>query len=195
MNSQIKRVIAKGKPLSVIKGLITKELLRLDRVKFDEAIKAEYDLLFPKYRDMTDSEKLLHIEDLELQDDTEKETIEYPKVEIDYSQDENYITLEQYKNETRVIQEAVEATYDEDGMILTEAIQEVSELVRQYTPIEVTDEMIQVELDKLEYVPKEKIEAQKYLNDTDWMVVRYAEQGVEIPQEIKDKRQECRDIL
>jgi hypothetical protein len=160
MTEQIKRVIAKGNPLAGIKTLITKELLRLDRAKFEADMRAEYDELFPKYKEMTDSEKLLYIEDLELQDDTEKETIEYPKVEIDYSEDENYITFEQYKNETRVIQEAVEATYDEDGMVLTEAIPEVTELVRQYVPVEVTDEMVQAELDKLpeykEYLAKKK---------------------------------------
>jgi hypothetical protein len=65
--------------------------------------------------------------------------------------------------------------YIEDGGIVEEAYTE--------------EELEAIEL------AKAKSEAQTYLNDTDWMVVRYAEQGVEIPQEIKDKRQECREIL
>jgi hypothetical protein len=210
MNSQIKRVIAKGKPLGVIKGLITKELLRLDKVKFDEAIKAEYDSLYPMYRQYTEEEYQTYLDDLE--DGHTVLPIESLDVEIDYSRDENYVTFEEYKNETRVVQEVVYYTYEE---YLTKAqefgtpiveeseyesikqikIPEATELVRPYTPIEVTDDMIQVELDKLGYIPKEKREAQKYLNDTDWYVVRYAEQGVEIPQEVLDKRQECREIL
>jgi hypothetical protein len=220
MTEQIKRVVAKGKPLSVIKGLITKELLRLYRVKFDEAMRAEYDSLYPMYREATKEEYELEF--------TKKEGMNYDefypyfengdrqfpefKIEIDYSQDQNYKTFEEFKNETRVVSEAVYYTYQEYltkaqefGTPIVEESEyenikqikepEVTELVRLYTPIEVTDEMIQVELDKLEYVPKEKIEAQKYLNDTDWYVVRYAEQGVEIPQEVLDKRQECREIL
>jgi hypothetical protein len=50
------------------------------------------------------------------------------------------------------------------------------------------------ELEAIE-LAKTKSEAQAYLNDTDWYVSRFAETGVEIPQEIKDKRQECREIL
>jgi hypothetical protein len=215
MTEQIKRVVAKGKPLSVIKGLITKELLRLDRAKFDEAIKVEYDELFPMYHSLGATETFEDLGELEDRVDELKKigskvTINYEEnslfsvSKIDYSQDENYKTFEEYKNETRVVQEAVyedvvkTVTIDSveveapDLVLITP---EVTELVRPYTPIEVTDEMIQAELDKLGYIPKEKREAQKYLNDTDWYVVRYAEQGVEIPQEVLDKRQECREVL
>ena len=53
-----------------------------------------------------------------------------------------------------------------------------------------------IELAKQEALDNEaKQEAQKYLNDTDWFISRYAETGVEIPQEVKDKRQECRELL
>jgi hypothetical protein len=210
MTEQIKRVVTLGKPLSVIKGLITKELLRLDKVKFEADIKAEYELRFPTKRDLTFEEYMSDpdVDEYGIDIPYSKADI-YNKKYIDYSQDENYVTFEEYKNETKVIQEAVYYTYDEFinderniGLEVSEEdyipvikTPEVTELVRPYTPIEVTDEMIQAELDKLGYVPKEKREAQKYLNDTDWYVVRYAEQGVEMPQEVLDKRQECREIL
>jgi hypothetical protein len=51
----------------------------------------------------------------------------------------------------------------------------------------------QAELDRVE--AEKKAEAQAYLNDTDWYVTRQAETGVEIPQEVLDKRAECREIL
>lgn len=47
-------------------------------------------------------------------------------------------------------------------------------------------------------IPKEVIneqrieELQEYLNSTDWYVARYSETGVEIPEEVKQKRQEAR---
>ncbi len=40
-----------------------------------------------------------------------------------------------------------------------------------------------------------KAEAQAYLNSTDWYVVRFAETGVAIPQEVTDKRAEARELL
>lgn len=36
---------------------------------------------------------------------------------------------------------------------------------------------------------------QKYLDDTDWYVARYAETGVEIPTDIKAKRQAAREKI
>ena len=58
----------------------------------------------------------------------------------------------------------------------------------------VEEQYTEEDLEAIE-LAKVKSEAQTYLNDTDWYVVRFTEQGVEIPQEVKDKRQECRDIL
>lgn len=175
MTSQIERVIANGKPLAVIQKLITEELLRLDRAKFEAELIAEYDELFPAYRDMTEDEIVAYDTENFSEDNPKPEEFIYPQVEIDYSEDGTYKTLEEYKNETRVITEAVEATYDEDGMVLTEAIPEVTEFVRPYTPIEVTDDMIQSELAKLSYVSKEKQDALKYLEETDWIVTKIAE--------------------
>ena len=38
-------------------------------------------------------------------------------------------------------------------------------------------------------------ELQNYLNETDWYAVRYAETGVEIPNEIKAERQSAREEI
>jgi len=157
MTPQIIRCIGANKPLTVIKKLLREEYLRLDRVKFDEAIRAEYDSLYPMYRDMTEEEFIAYQNALELQpeDLVTYDSLEViTQVEIDYSEDENYKTFEEYKNETRVITEAVEATYDEDGNVLTEAIPEVTELVRPYVGL--TDEELEAMVESnellLEYI-------------------------------------------
>lgn len=42
-------------------------------------------------------------------------------------------------------------------------------------------------------INKEKIDKlQEYLNSTDWYVTRFAETGVEIPEDVKEKRAEAR---
>lgn len=47
-----------------------------------------------------------------------------------------------------------------------------------------------------ELIDQERIaELQRYLKDTDWYTTRFAETGVEIPAEIKLKRQEARDEI
>lgn len=47
-----------------------------------------------------------------------------------------------------------------------------------------------------EEIKEERIrELQQYLNDTDWYAVRYAETGVEIPAEVKQKRAEAREEI
>lgn len=107
-----------------------------DRQEFESKLRAEYDELFPKYRDMTTEEYKEWFTENVLADEKEDYL---PRIEIDYSEDETYVTFEDYKNETRVISEAVEATYDENGMELTPAIAEVRELVRPYIPIDITD--------------------------------------------------------
>jgi hypothetical protein len=47
-----------------------------------------------------------------------------------------------------------------------------------------------------EEIKEERIrELQQYLNDTDWYVARYSETGVEIPEEVKQKRKEAREEI
>lgn len=46
---------------------------------------------------------------------------------------------------------------------------------------------------KNDYMQKQT--AKKYLANTDWYVVRKMEKGIDIPQEISDQRQLCRELL
>ena len=147
MNSQIDRVIAMGKPIAVIQKLVTAEYLRLDKTTWMRDKQEEYSVLFPATREATDAEyEANFIEQAGLD-----EIPTYPyfgdgsrmfplyNIKIDYSEDETYVSFTDWLNETRIITEAVEATYDEDGMILTEAVAEVTELVHPYVAKDVTD--------------------------------------------------------
>jgi len=60
-------------------------------------------------------------------------------------------------------------------------------------PAEFTSEIIDISHEVL--IEKEKSEARKLLSSTDWMVIRFIDSGVEIPKEIKDKREESRRLL
>jgi hypothetical protein len=50
-------------------------------------------------------------------------------------------------------------------------------------------------LQNQEEINKRIEELQQYLNDTDWYVARYSETGVEIPEEVKQKRAEAREEI
>lgn len=137
-DKQLTRMIEKGKPLSVIRKKVEALALAEDKATWISEKQEEYDLLFPSTREMTDEEyKEWYIEEVigvieEVNDDA-------PLITIDYSEDESYVTFNDWLNETRVAQEAVEATYDEDGMVLTEAVAEVTESVRPYVAKDVAD--------------------------------------------------------
>lgn len=44
-------------------------------------------------------------------------------------------------------------------------------------------------------IKQEKSEAQKYLNNTDWYVLRQVETGANIPRRVKRKREKAREVL
>ena len=144
-DKQLTRMIEKGKPLSVIRKKVEALALAEDKRAFDVAIRDEYYALFPTYRDATEEERLAeYVLYSEMVEATNATLVEYAdfiadKVLVDYSEDETYLTLQEYMDETRVVTEAVEATHDEDGMVLTEAVAEVTEQVRPYIANDVAD--------------------------------------------------------
>ena len=151
MTKKINRMIEDNRPLSAIQSEVKAELLRQDKASWMSEKQSEYNLLFPIYEDELVN---ITIDELELNPikylmtgsnsgDFTDETKTYEcKVIIDYSTDENYLTFTDWLNETIVITEAVEATYDEDGRVLTEAVAEVVELVREFVAPEVTEDML-----------------------------------------------------
>ena len=150
-DKQLTRMIEKGKPLSVIRKKVEALALAEDKRAFDVAIRDEYNELFPTKRQATEEELRERYEEFKTEVDNEVGTNPldtYEKwVELapdwteipESEQPDGYMQFPDWPNETRVIQEAVEATYDEDGMVLTEAVAEVTELVRPYVAKDATD--------------------------------------------------------
>jgi len=98
-----------------------------------EAMRAEYDVTYPSIRLMTEVEwNEVNESDLtwsELSDEDKSEL----SIVIDYSEDENYVTFNEWLNETRVIQEAVDAKGNLEDDTYVEPVLEITEPVRPYT--------------------------------------------------------------
>ena len=146
-DKQLTRMIEKGKPLSVIRKKVEALALAEDKAEFYEAQRVDYDVLFPINRVATDLE---YEEEFPKVDGIEY-SVTYPYFEdatrmfpmymfaIDYSEDETYKTLQEYRDERTITTIGVEATYDAEGVELTAGVLEVSEPTRPYIASDVTD--------------------------------------------------------
>ena len=132
-----------GMPLENIRDSVEKAYKAEDKETFDKTMREEYEALFPEFREMTYQEYLVSELDEELvsEDVFASEFRVDTRVKIDYSEDETHITFEEYINETRVVTEAIEASYDDTGLADIEAVAEVTELVRPYVANDVTDKV------------------------------------------------------
>jgi len=136
------------------KGLLahfTEATVALARSEFYSALSAEYEAMYPSTRDMTTAEKVVN--DTNEFDEVIVRDAEYvyPQVTIEYittdeeSGDEirtpaEYVTQSEWLAEDVVTVVGVEAEYDEEGMTLVEAVQEVREMVRPFVAPIVTSE-------------------------------------------------------
>ena len=77
---------------------------------------------------------------------------------------------------------------------LTRLDNEVEVSYFEYEQIRVDPTFDIAAIDKLVARAKSS-EAQKYLASTDWYIVRFMDSGVEVPQEVKDKRAEARLLV
>jgi len=119
-----------------------------------EVMRAEYDSIYPISRNMSTVEYELAYAN-KIDNNIEIYTEEYTPlfdntIVIDYSEDKNYITFNEWLAETIVVQEAVEEVWDEQGLdILVEAVPEITEQVRPYTPM--TTEEVEAKVDSYIY--------------------------------------------
>lgn len=149
MNNLIEDRIKVGN-IEGAKSLIVKELLQEDKTKFYADMEAEYNELFPELRLLTqveweDMAKVEPSTDLKWEDlsDADKEEL---VVLIDYSEDENHLTYDEYKNETEVVQEFKEPVFDAEGICVELGCDELTKPKRPYITKTITDEDIQVAL-------------------------------------------------
>lgn len=84
---------------------------------------------------------------------------------------------------------AQEEIKDESGKVVQEAMPE--QVIEHPAEYELVVEDISVQ------VMQEKVNAEclQYLAETDWMAIRESETGVKMSEEVKLKRQECRDKI
>lgn len=83
---------------------------------------------------------------------------------------------------------------NDNGTILFMSVE--NDAIKKYIEdgVEIEEAHTEAELQAKE-ISEKLAEATKYLSDTDWYVVRYTETGKEIPEDVRIKRQECRDFL
>jgi len=130
--------IKSNKSIELVKKSLSLYFEELDRRKWLKQIQEEYDLSFPKYRVMSKEEYNIYqsslnmiVEDIDLYESLEN----IPKIEIDYSKNESYMTFDDYLNEKKII---------------TESKKEVSEFTRFFIPKDNYDEEVQNYLENSE---------------------------------------------
>jgi len=130
-----KAQIAAGKPARVVNKSLDTYYRQEHKNDFYIAQKAVYDGLFPEY------EYQYGVAISVVENDTTWVIFQnHNDLEV-YTYDvrrrlEHSVTYEEYRDETIVVTEAVEATYDEDGMPLIEEVLEVTGLTKPYVAIE-----------------------------------------------------------
>ena len=160
MTNKINKAISLGK-VKGAKALLAEYFNKQHKAQWNEDKQAEYETMYPTYREMTDEEKLAN-------DTNGEEVIErnedyiYPQVAIEYITSEEqeatkereledgskeeytvaetvevrtpaeYVTQSEWLAETVVVTEAVEGEYDTEGMEVVAPVAEVTEQVRPY---------------------------------------------------------------
>jgi len=160
MTNKINKAISLGK-VKGAKALLAEYFNKQHKAQWNEDKQAEYETMYPTYREMTTEEKLAN-------DTNGEEVIErnedyiYPQVAIEYITSEEqevtkereledgskeeytvaetvevrtpaeYVTQSEWLAETVVVTEAVEGEYDTEGMEVVAPVVEVTEQVRPY---------------------------------------------------------------
>jgi len=191
INDRLKSQIERGL-LSKAKSTLKEKLLQEDKDKFYSDMRKEYDELYPRYRPFKDEDEQqdywkayresedaladkdgIPREQVGIQTFDKWVELAIQGVGVEY---ENYLSFEEYKNETKVITEAVAEELDEDGNIVIEAVEEVTEPARGYVAVDVTDRVN-------EYGPLKakvaEIAENKYQSQADALVTGYSKFEIE----------------
>ena len=88
------------------------------------------------------------------------------------------------KPEHSVFHEISPAEFDEEGELIHEAV-----LEEEIIPSEFEVEFVPDDFKEQDQINAESLQ---FLSETDWYVTRFVETGIDIPQDIKDQRQEAR---
>ena len=164
----IDKMIEAGKPPVIVRGALDKHYKQLDKQEFSKKLSDEYDALYPKWGIVVSEEEYLNTTTEKMMTtSTEDSTIILYEIPIVYPEDTP--TLQEYINETTIIVEAVDEVLSEDGIVTTEAVMEVVELVRPYVANDVSGS-VEAHLDS--YIANSKVlEYKAYLVKTDYKVL------------------------
>ena len=88
------------------------------------------------------------------------------------------------KPEHSIFHEISPAEFDEEGEMIHEAV-----LEEEIIPSEFEVEFVPDDFKEQDQINAESLQ---FLSETDWYVTRFVETGIDIPQDIKDQRQEAR---
>jgi len=178
LQDKIKVALEQGR-VDGAKRLASELLKQEHKAEWDKAKRVEYETIHHEA-----------IEYTETQQDDDCNDIEVTKTKQELKLDAP--SYDEWLNETTIVSEAVEATYDDEGLELTPYVPETKELVRAYTSLNITDEMVEAKLNEFRDVKQEALD---YLASTDWYVVRYVEKGIKVPVDIINNRQLAREKL
>ena len=109
---RVEEFIGNGATVENLNRVLTQMFIEDDKAKWLKDRQAEYEALYPPFREMTDDEKAEY-----------GESDNYPLIPLHYD-----VTFEDWLNETKVVKEAV---LDDDGNILEP---KVIGLIREFTP-------------------------------------------------------------
>lgn len=123
--------IARGKSLALVRDSLKQHFEEVEHNNWIVEKQKEYDSLF-KTNEI--KEEVRYFDNDMLNEVTTTETVRF-----DYVDDAP--TFNEWVNETRVISEAVEPTYDEDGVELTPYIPEATEQIRPYIAKDVSSKV------------------------------------------------------
>jgi hypothetical protein len=160
MTNKINKAISLGK-VKGAKALLAEYFNKQHKAQWNEDKQAEYETMYPTYREMTTEEKLANDTNGEEVIERDEDYI-YPQVAIEYITSEEqevtkereledgskeeytvtetvevrtpaeYVTQSEWLAETVVVTEVVEGEYDAEGMEVVAPVLEVTEAVRPY---------------------------------------------------------------
>jgi hypothetical protein len=165
--TDVQRVISLAKPEGVIRTFWASYQEGLQYQAWLESKQAEYDVLWPTTKAVAvldeDGSPVM------VADEDGNETAQTKQVAIDYSENEAYVTFDEWMAEREVVT-LTRTVFNEDGNEVDESYEAEGDLIRSFEvgvipPFEESDLHLQMVKDK----------AQAYLDSTDWIVTKIAE--------------------
>jgi hypothetical protein len=173
--TDLNRVISLAKPEGVIRTFWASYQEGLQYQAWLEGKQAEYDVIFPKTEEVlaTETDEEGNEAPVMTTDEEGNEVQATKQVPIDYSENESYVTFDEWMAEREVVT-LTRTVFDEEGNEVEESYEADGDLIRSFKvgvipPFEESDLHHQ----------KVANNAQVYLDSTDWIVTKIAELQLE----------------